>query len=182
MQTATNPEKPHPRRCVGNVSFDWSRQNYSSYVKCFFKFMTVRSASVLVFFFILSPLSQEYMVYRKHTYMRLDGSSKISERRDMVADFQSRWVQTQCSVSALGLKGNQTLHLECILWSVALRQRLIMSQMLGEGCQVYIVSPEHYHQTSFCFTPPAAPRPPFFFFFPLSWWRFNAHSKMCLCE
>eukprot|EP00063_Salmo_salar_P086768 XP_014061603.1 PREDICTED: DNA helicase INO80-like isoform X2 [Salmo salar] len=30
------------------------------------------------------------MVYRKHTYMRLDGSSKISERRDMVADFQSR--------------------------------------------------------------------------------------------
>lgn len=35
---------------------------------------------------------QEYMVYRKHTYMRLDGSSKISERRDMVADFQSRWV------------------------------------------------------------------------------------------
>lgn len=33
---------------------------------------------------------QEYMVYRKHTYMRLDGSSKISERRDMVADFQSR--------------------------------------------------------------------------------------------
>ncbi|KAG8011195.1 DNA helicase INO80 [Nibea albiflora] len=32
----------------------------------------------------------EYMVYRKHTYMRLDGSSKISERRDMVADFQSR--------------------------------------------------------------------------------------------
>ncbi|RMC00359.1 hypothetical protein DUI87_22967 [Hirundo rustica rustica] len=33
---------------------------------------------------------QEYMVYRKHTYMRLDGSSKISERRDMVADFQNR--------------------------------------------------------------------------------------------
>uniref|UniRef100_A0A4W6EX31 Chromatin-remodeling ATPase INO80 n=1 Tax=Lates calcarifer TaxID=8187 RepID=A0A4W6EX31_LATCA len=35
-------------------------------------------------------LLEEYMVYRKHTYMRLDGSSKISERRDMVADFQSR--------------------------------------------------------------------------------------------
>lgn len=31
------------------------------------------------------------MVYRKHTYMRLDGSSKISERRDMVADFQNRY-------------------------------------------------------------------------------------------
>ncbi|XP_054617699.1 chromatin-remodeling ATPase INO80 isoform X1 [Dunckerocampus dactyliophorus] len=35
-------------------------------------------------------LLEEYMVYRKLTYMRLDGSSKISERRDMVADFQSR--------------------------------------------------------------------------------------------
>uniref|UniRef100_A0A3P9PE54 Chromatin-remodeling ATPase INO80 n=1 Tax=Poecilia reticulata TaxID=8081 RepID=A0A3P9PE54_POERE len=35
-------------------------------------------------------LLEEYMVYRKHTYIRLDGSSKISERRDMVADFQSR--------------------------------------------------------------------------------------------
>ena len=30
------------------------------------------------------------MWYRKHTYKRLDGSSKISERRDMVADFQAR--------------------------------------------------------------------------------------------
>ncbi|KAH7939272.1 hypothetical protein HPB52_009744 [Rhipicephalus sanguineus] len=33
---------------------------------------------------------QEYMWHRKHTYMRLDGSSKISDRRDMVADFQAR--------------------------------------------------------------------------------------------
>ena len=30
------------------------------------------------------------MWHRKHTYMRLDGSSKIHERRDLVADFQSR--------------------------------------------------------------------------------------------
>uniref|UniRef100_A0AAQ5ZEM0 Chromatin-remodeling ATPase INO80 n=1 Tax=Amphiprion ocellaris TaxID=80972 RepID=A0AAQ5ZEM0_AMPOC len=40
--------------------------------------------------FLLAATPKEYMVYRKHTYMRLDGSSKISERRDMVADFQSR--------------------------------------------------------------------------------------------
>lgn len=33
---------------------------------------------------------KEYMWHRKHTYMRLDGSSKISDRRDMVADFQTR--------------------------------------------------------------------------------------------
>lgn len=30
------------------------------------------------------------MWHRKHRYMRLDGSSTISARRDMVADFQSR--------------------------------------------------------------------------------------------
>ena len=35
-------------------------------------------------------LLEEYMAYRKHKYMRLDGSSKISERRDMVANFQSK--------------------------------------------------------------------------------------------
>ena len=29
-------------------------------------------------------------VNRQHSYMRLDGSSKIHERRDMVADFQTR--------------------------------------------------------------------------------------------
>jgi len=33
---------------------------------------------------------EEYMWYKKLRYMRLDGSSKISERRDMVADFQNR--------------------------------------------------------------------------------------------
>ncbi|XP_072030901.1 chromatin-remodeling ATPase INO80-like [Amphiura filiformis] len=35
-------------------------------------------------------LLEEFMWHRKHTYMRLDGSSKISDRRDMVADFQNR--------------------------------------------------------------------------------------------
>ncbi|XP_065832457.1 chromatin-remodeling ATPase INO80-like [Oscarella lobularis] len=35
-------------------------------------------------------LLEEYMYYRKHKYIRLDGSSKIADRRDMVADFQSR--------------------------------------------------------------------------------------------
>lgn len=33
---------------------------------------------------------EEFLWHRKHTYMRLDGSSKISDRRDMVAGFQTR--------------------------------------------------------------------------------------------
>ncbi|KAF6035935.1 hypothetical protein EB796_005757 [Bugula neritina] len=35
-------------------------------------------------------LLEEFMWYRKHQYIRLDGSSKISDRRDMVSDFQSK--------------------------------------------------------------------------------------------
>ncbi len=35
-------------------------------------------------------LLEEFMAYRRHKFIRLDGSSKISERRDMVADFQSK--------------------------------------------------------------------------------------------
>lgn len=33
---------------------------------------------------------EDYMYFRKYTYIRLDGSSKIADRRDMVADFQNR--------------------------------------------------------------------------------------------
>lgn len=33
---------------------------------------------------------EEFMNFRQHSYMRLDGSSKICDRRDMVADFQSK--------------------------------------------------------------------------------------------
>ncbi len=36
-------------------------------------------------------LLEEFMAYRRYKYIRLDGSSKISDRRDMVSDFQSKW-------------------------------------------------------------------------------------------
>ena len=35
-------------------------------------------------------LLEEVMCYRRYKYIRLDGSSKISDRRDMVDDFQKR--------------------------------------------------------------------------------------------
>ncbi|KAJ2796313.1 putative DNA helicase ino80 [Coemansia furcata] len=35
-------------------------------------------------------LFEEYLTYRKYTYLRLDGLSKISDRRDMVMDWQTR--------------------------------------------------------------------------------------------
>ncbi len=33
---------------------------------------------------------EDYMAYRRHKYIRLDGSSRISDRRDMVEDFQTQ--------------------------------------------------------------------------------------------
>ncbi|GAA6061382.1 hypothetical protein JCM10212_000642 [Sporobolomyces blumeae] len=35
-------------------------------------------------------LFEEYLAFRQHKYLRLDGSSTISERRDMVTDWQTR--------------------------------------------------------------------------------------------
>ena len=35
-------------------------------------------------------LLEEFMAYRRYKYIRLDGSSRISDRRDMVADFQTK--------------------------------------------------------------------------------------------
>jgi len=35
-------------------------------------------------------LMEEYLTYRQHSYLRLDGSSRISDRRDLVDDWQTR--------------------------------------------------------------------------------------------
>ena len=35
-------------------------------------------------------LMEEYLIYRQYKYLRLDGASKISDRRDMVTDWQTR--------------------------------------------------------------------------------------------
>ncbi|PVZ98980.1 hypothetical protein BB558_005013 [Smittium angustum] len=47
---------------------------------------------VLIYFQMtkMIDLMEEYLAYRQHTYLRLDGSSKISDRRNMVMDWQTR--------------------------------------------------------------------------------------------
>ena len=35
-------------------------------------------------------LLEEFMAYRRYKFIRLDGSSRISDRRDMVDDFQTK--------------------------------------------------------------------------------------------
>ncbi|KIY45457.1 hypothetical protein FISHEDRAFT_61175 [Fistulina hepatica ATCC 64428] len=49
---------------------------------------------VLVYFQMtrMMDLVEEYLIYRQYKYVRLDGSSKLEDRRDMVMDFQTRLV------------------------------------------------------------------------------------------
>ena len=50
---------------------------------------------VLVYFQMtrMMDLMEEYLIYRQYKYLRLDGSSKLEDRRDMVIDWQTRSVK-----------------------------------------------------------------------------------------
>ncbi|KAI0257582.1 SNF2 family N-terminal domain-containing protein [Lactifluus subvellereus] len=47
---------------------------------------------VLIYFQMtrMMDLMEEYLIYRQYRYLRLDGSSKLEDRRDMVMDWQTR--------------------------------------------------------------------------------------------
>jgi DNA helicase INO80 len=47
---------------------------------------------VLIYFQMtrMMDLMEEYLIYRQYKYLRLDGSSKLEDRRDMVMDWQTR--------------------------------------------------------------------------------------------
>jgi DNA helicase INO80 len=47
---------------------------------------------VLIYFQMtrMIDLMEEYMTFRKHKYLRLDGSSKLEDRRDMVIEWQTK--------------------------------------------------------------------------------------------
>lgn len=49
---------------------------------------------VLIYFQMtrMMDLMEEYLIYRQYKYLRLDGSSKLEDRRDMVMDWQTRCV------------------------------------------------------------------------------------------
>ena len=55
---------------------------------------------VLIYFQMtrMMDLMEEYLIYRQYKYLRLDGSSKIEDRRDMVMDWQTRFVFCRCRV------------------------------------------------------------------------------------
>src|SRR3984957_3322725 len=49
---------------------------------------------ILIYFQMtrMMDLMEEYLIYRQYKYLRLDGSSKLEDRRDMVIDWQTRKV------------------------------------------------------------------------------------------
>ena len=46
----------------------------------------------------MMDLMEEYLIYRQYKYLRLDGSSKLEDRRDMVMEWQTRYVSIFCSI------------------------------------------------------------------------------------
>ncbi len=86
-----------------NIYFGWKYQyrrkkwlpktTVSSHCRnqCQLNFLIFLTKKGMVFFCVSVHLS---LLFRQHSFMRLDGSSKIHERRDMVADFQNRQVST----------------------------------------------------------------------------------------
>jgi DNA helicase INO80 len=46
-------------------------------------------------------IMEDYLTFRGYRYIRLDGSSKLSERRDMVEDFQSKYAAAPFSITSL---------------------------------------------------------------------------------
>jgi chromatin-remodeling ATPase INO80 len=48
---------------------------------------------VLVYFQMtrMMDLMEEYLIFRQYKYLRLDGSSKLEDRRDMVMEWQTRY-------------------------------------------------------------------------------------------
>ena len=45
----------------------------------------------------MMDLMEEYLIFRQYKYLRLDGSSKLEDRRDMVMEWQTRRVAPFCS-------------------------------------------------------------------------------------
>ncbi|KZT30521.1 hypothetical protein NEOLEDRAFT_1082564 [Neolentinus lepideus HHB14362 ss-1] len=54
--------------------------------------LKAESHRVLIYFQMtrMMDLMEEYLIYRQYKYLRLDGSSKLEDRRDMVIDWQTK--------------------------------------------------------------------------------------------
>lgn len=88
------------------------------------------------------------MWHRHHKYMRLDGSSKISERRDMVADFQARTdifvflLSTRAGGLGINLTAADTVNNMCLFRSVY-KNYFIMFFMCSEQIKTYHLTFHH---------------------------------------
>ena len=56
-------------------------------------------------------LMEEYLIYRQYKYLRLDGSSKLEDRRDMVIEWQTRFVVRCQFIRLVDLPRRQAGHL-----------------------------------------------------------------------
>ena len=85
-------------------------------------------------------LLEEFMTYRRHKYIRLDGSSRISERRDMVDDFQTKsdifvfLLSTRAGGLGINLTAADTVIFYDSDWNPTVDQQVMMLLLYGTLC------------------------------------------------
>ena len=91
--------------------------------------------------------AQDYMQSKRYKYTRLDGSSRISERRDMVEDFQTNsdifvfLLSTRAGGLGINLTAADTVIFFDSDWNPTVDQqvRLVRRVGWGRGCGLFIV-------------------------------------------
>ncbi|CAJ0918893.1 15925_t:CDS:10 [Entrophospora sp. SA101] len=93
---------------------------------------------VLIYFQMtrMIDLMEEYLAYRQYKYLRLDGSSKISDRRDMVEDWQS---STRAGGLGINLTAADTVIFYDSDWNPTVDQQAMdRAHRLGQTKQVTV--------------------------------------------
>nr|CAG8532112.1 3828_t:CDS:10 [Entrophospora candida] len=93
---------------------------------------------VLIYFQMtrMIDLMEEYLAYRQYKYLRLDGSSKISDRRDMVEDWQSN---TRAGGLGINLTAADTVIFYDSDWNPTVDQQAMdRAHRLGQTKQVTV--------------------------------------------
>nr|CAG8607458.1 3503_t:CDS:10 [Entrophospora candida] len=110
---------------------------------------------VLIYFQMtrMIDLMEEYLAYRQYKYLRLDGSSKISDRRDMVEDWQSSdWnptVDQQAMDRAHRLGQTKQVTVYRLITKGTIEERILQRAKQKDEIQRVVISGGEFKQVDF---------------------------------